>query len=176
MAGDGTTEGTKVTGTGGAPSGAEEREAVRLTYRPQPSDTLTGLRVRDRIKRTWLILRSAFLALRVGRWLLGAVRNGSVEVVSSVLFLFVVVVRWGYPRLQASGVQRLVGRQGECRATVSASGISCADDHSPLVRKWSLSRGYRETPGHFVLLSRDPNVMVLDVRPAAGPRPRPGPA
>ncbi|MFE4688823.1 YcxB family protein [Streptomyces sp. NPDC056749] len=170
MAGDGTTEGTEVTGIGegGAPAGAGEREAVRLSYRPQPSDTLTGLRVRDRIKRTWLVLRSAFLVLWVGQWLLAAVRNGSVEVVSSVLFLFVVVVLWGYPRLQASGVQRLVGWQGEYHVTVSASGISCANDHSTLIQKWSVFRGYRETPGHFVLLSRDPNIMVLDVLPKRG--------
>jgi hypothetical protein len=146
----------------------DEQTAVRLVYRPQPADTLVGLRVRERIKRTGLLLRGVFLALWVGHWLLSAVGRGSVDVVSTVLFLFVVLVVWGYPRLQAAHVQRIIGWQGEYRVTVSPAGITCRSDHSTLVQKWSVFQGYRETAGHFVLLSRDPNIMCLDVLPKRG--------
>ncbi|MGW8885837.1 YcxB family protein [Streptomyces sp. NPDC055749] len=146
----------------------DEQTAVQLVYRPQSADTLVGLRVRERIKRTGLLLRGVFLALWVGHWLLSAARRGSVDVVSTVLFLLVVLVVWGYPRLQAAQVQKIVGWQGEYRATVSPAGITCRNDHSTLVQKWSVFQGYRETAGHFVLLSRDPNIMCLDVLPKRG--------
>lgn len=53
----------------------DERTAVRLAYRPEPADTLAGLRVRGRIKRTGL-LRWGFLALWVGHWLFSTVGRG----------------------------------------------------------------------------------------------------
>jgi hypothetical protein len=37
-----------------------------------------------------------------------------------------------------------------------------------LVLKWTVFQGYRETAGHFVLLSRDPNIMYLGVLPKRG--------
>ncbi|MFE6036501.1 YcxB family protein [Streptomyces sp. NPDC056452] len=163
------TEGSSTEGTdnsAGASDGVMDgRTAVRLAYVPQAADTLVGLRVRERIKRTGLVLRWVFLVLWAGQWLLSAVGRGSIDVVSTVLFLFVVLVVWGYPRLQAAHVQRLVGWQGEYHATVSPDGITCRNDHSTLAQKWSLFQGYRETAGHFVLLSRDPNIMCLDVLP-----------
>ncbi|MET7313297.1 YcxB family protein [Streptomyces sp. NPDC005571] len=146
----------------------DEQIAVQLVYRPQSADALVGLRVRERIKRTGLLLRRVFLTLWVGQWLLAAVGRGSIEVISTVLFLFVVLVVWGYPRLQAAHVQRIIGWQGEYRATVSPAGITCRNDHSTLVQKWSVFQGYRETAGHFVLLSRDPNIMYLGVLPKRG--------
>ncbi|MHB9847737.1 YcxB family protein [Streptomyces sp. Tue6028] len=142
--------------------------AVQLTYRPQPADTLVGLRVRARIKRWGLLLRSVFLALWVGQWLAGTISRGSADVVSTALFLFVVLVVVGYPRLQAAQVQRTVGWQGEYRTTVSPAGISTSSDHGTLTQKWSVLQGYRETRGHFVLLSRDPNIMCLEVLPKHG--------
>ncbi|MEU5715227.1 YcxB family protein [Streptomyces sp. NPDC020403] len=146
----------------------DERTGAHLSFRPQPADTLVGLRVRGRIKRTGLLLRTVFLTLWVGQWVLSTVGRGRVDAVSTVLFLFVVLVLCGYPRLQAASVQRLVGWQGEYRVTVSPAGITCANDHSALTQKWSVFRGYRETAGHFVLLSRDPNIMCLDVLPKRG--------
>ncbi|MDX2729748.1 MULTISPECIES: YcxB family protein [Streptomyces] len=146
----------------------DEQTAVQLVYRPQSADTLVGLRVRERIKRTGLLLRGVFLTLWVGQWLLSTVGRGSFDVVSTVLFLFVILVVWGYPRLQAANVQRIIGWQGEYRATVSPAGITCRTDHSTLVQKWSVFQGYRETAGHFVLLSRDPNIMYLGVLPKRG--------
>ncbi|MGW3508599.1 YcxB family protein [Streptomyces sp. NPDC000994] len=146
----------------------DEQTAVQLVYRPESADTRAGLRVRERIKRTGLLLRSVFLALWVGQWLVSAVGRGRIDVVSTVLFLFVVLVVWGYPRLQAAHVQRLIGWQGEYRVSVSAAGITCRSDHSTLVQKWSVFQGYRETAGHFVLLSRDPNIMYLGVLPKRG--------
>lgn len=148
----------------------DEQTAVHVVYRPRSADTLVGLRVRGRIKRTGLLLRGVFLTLWVGQWLLPTVGRGRVDLVSTVLFLFVVLIVCGYPRLQAASVQRLVGWQGEYRATVSPAGITCRTDHSTLVLKWTVFQGYRETVGHFVLLSRDPNIMYLAVLPKQGVR------
>jgi hypothetical protein len=97
-----------------------------------------------------------------------AIARGSVDVVSTALLLLIVLLLWGYPRLQAAQVQRLVGWQGEYRATVSPAGITCRTDHGTLIQKWSVFQGYRETAGHFVLLSRDPSIMWLDVLPKRG--------
>ncbi|MFE9859014.1 YcxB family protein [Streptomyces sp. NPDC005780] len=146
----------------------DEQTAVQVVYRPRSADTLVGLRVRGRIKRTGLLLRGVFLTLWVGQWLLPTVGRGRVDLVSTVLFLFVVLIVCGYPHLQAASVQRLVGWQGEYRAAVSPAGITCQTDHSTLVLKWTVFQGYRETAGHFVLLSRDPNVMYLGVLPKRG--------
>lgn len=146
----------------------DERTVVELVYRPQSADTLVGLRVRERIKRAGLLLRGALLVLAVGNWLLTNVARGSVDVFPTAVLLLVVLLLWGYPRLQAAQVQRLVAWQGEYRATVSPAGITCRTDHSTLIQKWSVFQGYRETAGHFVLLSRDPNIMCLDVLPKRG--------
>lgn len=148
----------------------DERTVVELVYRPQPADTLAGLRVRERIKRAGLLLRGALLVLSVGNWLLTTVARGSVDVFSTAVLLLVVLLLWGYPRMQAAQVQRLVGWQGEYRATVSPAGITCRTDHGTLIQKWSVFQGYRETAGHFILLSRDPNIMCLDVLPKRGAR------
>ncbi|MEV7730156.1 hypothetical protein AB0P15_36410, partial [Streptomyces sp. NPDC087917] len=83
-----------------------DEQTAMVVYRPRPADTLIGLRVRGRIKRTGLLLRGVFLTLWVGQWLLSAVGGGRVDLVSTVLFLFVVLIVWGYPRLQAASVQR----------------------------------------------------------------------
>ncbi|MFC8256810.1 YcxB family protein [Streptomyces sp. NPDC057291] len=162
-------EGREVTNNGAdVAADVVGEEAVQLVCRPQPADTLVGLRVRQRIKRWGLLLRSVFLALWVGQWLVGTINRGSADVVSTALFLFVVLVVGGYPRLQAAQVQRLVGWQGEYRTTVSPAGITTSSDHSTLIQKWSVLQGYRETRGHFVLLSRDPNIMCLEVLPKHG--------
>ncbi|MGW1884892.1 YcxB family protein [Streptomyces sp. NPDC001970] len=150
----------------GMPETDRSTDVVELVYLPKPADTLVGLRVRERIKRMHL-LRGAFLAL-LAVWLLPVVARGQADVVQTALWLFIVLVIWGYPRIQAAHVQRIVGWQGEYHVTVSEAGISCTNDHSTLTQKWSLFQGYRETAGHFVLLSRDPNIMVLDVLPKRG--------
>ncbi|MEU6019492.1 YcxB family protein [Streptomyces sp. NPDC047515] len=48
---------------------------------------------------------------------------------------------------------------------MSPAGITCRSDHSTLVQKWSVFQGYRETAGHFVLLTRDPDTMCVGVLP-----------
>lgn len=144
------------------------RTTVELAYRPQSADTLVGLRVRERIKRAGLLLRGALLVLSVGNWLVSAAVRGGVDVFSTAVLFLVVLLVWGYPRLQAAHVQRLVGWQGEYHATVSPAGITCRTDHSTLIQKWSVFQGYRETAHHFVLLSRDPNILCVDVLPKRG--------
>ncbi|MFD6417942.1 YcxB family protein [Streptomyces sp. NPDC060194] len=143
-------------------------DSVSLVYLPQPSDTLAGLRVRQRIKRWGLLLRCVFLVLWVGQWLLGTVNRGSIDAVSTVVFFFVIAVVGGYPRLQAAHVQKLAGWQGEYRTTVTSAGITTSGTHSTLIQKWSVFRGYRETRGHFVLLSRDPGILCVEVLPKHG--------
>ncbi|MFJ8870341.1 hypothetical protein ACIRD6_31855 [Streptomyces sp. NPDC102473] len=44
------------------------------------------------------------------------------------------------------------------------SGLAWTSSH----RASTVSQGYRETAGHFVLLSRDPNIMYLSVLPKRG--------
>lgn len=149
-------------------SGVDERTVVELAYRPQSADTLVGLKVRERIKKAGPLLRGAVLLLGVGPWLISTVVHGSADVFSTTLLLLIVLMLWGYPRLQAAQVQRLVGWQGEYLVTVSPAGITCRTDHGTLIQKWSVFQGYRETSGHFVLLSRDPNIMCLDVLPKRG--------
>ncbi|WP_262005001.1 YcxB family protein [Streptomyces sp. FIT100] len=143
-------------------------DTVELVGRPTPADTLVGLRVRERIKRTGLLLRWGFAALWVGFWLASTVGRGSPEPVQTVLALFAALFAWSYPRIQAAHVQRIVGWQGEYRTTVTTGGVTSSSDHITQIQKWSAFRGYRETPGHFVLLSRDPNIMCLDVLPKRG--------
>jgi hypothetical protein len=146
----------------------DRRTLVELAYWPQPADTLVGLRVRDRIKRVGLLLRGVVLLLLGGFWLVSVVVRAGVDVISTALLLLIVLLVWGYPRLQAAQVQRLIGWQGEYRATVSPAGITCRTDHGTLIQKWSVYQGYRETAGHFVLLSRDPSIMWIDVLPKRG--------
>ncbi|MGW3626528.1 YcxB family protein [Streptomyces sp. NPDC000880] len=55
-------------------------------------------------------------------------------------------------------------------ATVTDDGISVATDHCTLTQRWSLFRGYRGTRDHLVLLSRDPNILCLEVLPKSGLR------
>ncbi|MDI3406568.1 YcxB family protein [Streptomyces cavernicola] len=141
---------------------------VELRYRPQPADTLAGLRVRERIKKAGFVGRILFLVVWVGQWLLGTLHRGSVEPVSTVLVALVALFLWGYPRIQAAHVQKLVGWQGEYRLTVSAEGLHCRTDDSALTQNWTFVGGWRETRGHFVLISRDPNIMCLDVIPKHG--------
>ncbi|MGW0731151.1 YcxB family protein [Streptomyces sp. NPDC002851] len=148
----------------------DERTAVRLTYRPQPADTLVGIRVRERIKVVGLLLRFGFLGLWAAYWVFTNVNYGGIEVTSTVLFVILIVTFGGYPRLQAAHIQRIIGWQGEYRATVSPTGITCSSDHGTLFQKWSVFQGYRETAGHFVLLSRDPDMLWLDVMPKRGVR------
>ncbi|MDQ8703363.1 YcxB family protein [Streptomyces sp. LHD-70] len=164
--GDGTADSDRPEGVAVADGGPA---AVQLTYRPRQADTLVGLKVRERIKKAALVGRSLFLVVWVGHGVLTTLRSGA-DLVSIFVFALFTLILWGYPRIQAAYVQRLVGWQGEYRTTVSAQGLSCSTDYSTLTQKWSMLRGYRETADHFVLLSRDPNIMCLDVLPKRGVR------
>ncbi len=166
-------EGHSDQGTNNAESSdhvVDERTTVELAHLPQSADTLAALRVRERIKRTGPLLRGVLLLLGAGNVLVSALVRGGVDVASITVFLLVVLLVWGYQRLQAAQVQRLVGWQGEYRTTVSPAGITSRSDHSTLIQKWSVFQGYRETADHFVLLSRDPNIMYVDVLPKRGVR------
>ncbi|MFB7708434.1 hypothetical protein [Streptomyces sp. NPDC056105] len=157
MAKDGWTEGTD---NSAETSGdlVDEPSGVQLTYRPQLADTRVGQQVRDRVKRTKSVLRGVLLVLGVGFWLI------TIDVVSTGLLLFVVLWMWGYPRLHVAYIQRIIGWQ-------VSTARPCLRPGSPATAttaRWSRSGGYRETAHHFVLLSRDPNIMWLEVVPKRG--------
>ncbi|WP_405795424.1 YcxB family protein [Streptomyces sp. NBC_01506] len=151
-------------------TGNSAETAIQLAYLPQPADTLAGLRVRERVKRTGRVLRITILVVWTAYWLYTSVRYGGINVYATVPFLVVLLTVGGYPRIQAAHVQRIIGWQGEFRVAVSSAGITCRTDHCTLEQKWSVFKGYRETADHFVLLSRDPNMLWVDVLPKRGAR------
>ncbi|MGW1000688.1 YcxB family protein [Streptomyces sp. NPDC002520] len=139
---------------------------VELTYRPTRADVLVGLGVRERMRRLHL-LRWGF----AGFFLLMAVltaTSGRPSAFSVLVALFCAALIWGTPRFQARHALRTISWQGEYRATVGESGITVETAHATLVQRWSVFRGYRETRDHVVLLSRDPNILLVEVLPKRG--------
>ncbi|MFE6283578.1 YcxB family protein [Streptomyces sp. NPDC057877] len=138
---------------------------VELVYRPSRSDIVIGIRVRDRVRKAALV-RGAF-AVVFTLLVLGGVLAG-VGVLSLVLWAVCGAVLWFMPYLQANHVFRTVSWQGEYRSVVGAEGITARTEHATLTQRWSAFRGHRETRDHFVLLSRDPNILVIEALPKRG--------
>jgi hypothetical protein len=144
---------------------AQGTDAVELVYRPTRGDIRAGIRVRDRIRKLSL-LRGAVGGLFV---VLGILLIVTGAVLSSIVLQWLVVLLvWSIPHIQANHVLRTVEWQGEFRTTVTDDGISVSTDHCTLTQRWSLFRGYRDTRDHLVLLSRDPNILCLEVLPKSG--------
>jgi hypothetical protein len=141
-----------------------DTDAVELAYRPSRGDFLTAVLVRERIRRLNLV-RWALVALFTLLAVVQAMSGWS----SAVLFggLCAVMI-WGIPHLQAHHGLRTVGWQGDYRTTVADTGVTTVTDHMTLHQRWSVFRGYRETRDHVVLLSRDPNVLLVEVLPKRG--------
>ncbi|MEV5338294.1 YcxB family protein [Streptomyces sp. NPDC052676] len=138
--------------------------AVELAYRPTRSDIAVGIRTRDRVRRIALV-RGVITALFAAVVVFGAV--GGAGALSLVLYSVCAAVIWGTPYLQANHVFRTVSWQGEYRATVGAEGITTRSDHAS-EQRWSMFRGFRERRDHFVLLSRDPGILVVEMLPKRG--------
>ncbi|MER5914566.1 YcxB family protein [Streptomyces sp. NPDC001982] len=146
--------------------GRDERQGtVELAYRPTHADCITAIRVRDRLRRIAL-LRWAFVVLFGALAVLSVLSTGWTSSVPLVVLCAVMI--WSIPHLQARHALRIVGWQGEYRTTVSDAGVVAETEHARLLQRWSLFRGYRETPGHVVLLSRDPNILLVEVLPKRG--------
>ncbi|MCF1598143.1 YcxB family protein [Streptomyces muensis] len=146
----------------------QDTDTVELAYRPSRSDLLRAVLVRERIRRLNL-LRWLFAALFALLTVLQAMSGWTLSV---VLGGFCAIVIWGIPHLQAHHALRTVGWQGDYRVTVTDTGVTTVTDHVTLTQRWSVFRGYRETRDHVVLLSRDPNILLVEVLPkrgAAGP-------
>lgn len=75
---------------------------------------------------------------------------------------------WGIPHLQAHHGLRTVSWQGDYRTTVTDAGITTVTEHVTLTQRWSVFRGYRESRDHLVVLSRDPNILLVEVLPKRG--------
>ncbi|MFJ8663437.1 YcxB family protein [Streptomyces sp. NPDC093795] len=150
---------------------APRTEPVEWSYRPTRADIRAGIRIRDRI-RGLSVVRGVVGSLFAGLGVLLVVKGAPLG--SVVLQGLVVLLTWSIPHLQARHVLRLVAWQGEYRATVADDGISATTDHCALTLRWSMFRGYRATPDHWVLLSRDPNILAVDVLPRRGLPPEAG--
>jgi hypothetical protein len=144
------------------------QDTVELVYRPTRADFLTGVRLRERRRRLHLV-RWGFTGLfGAGAVLVVTAPESSVQ--SFVTAVFCAAVIWSIPHLQAHHALRTVSWQGEYRTSVSATGIAADTAHATLVQRWSVFRGYRETRDHVVLLSRDPNILLVEVLPKRGLR------
>ncbi|MEU7472955.1 YcxB family protein [Streptomyces sp. NPDC044984] len=143
-------------------------DAVELVYRPTRADILQGIRVRARVREVAPV-RWMFVVLLTGFAAFTALGGADAAVLTALSLLTAVLV-WGTPRIQAGQVLRAVSWQGEYRVTVTDAGITVETEHTTVVQRWTLFRGYRETPEHLVLLSRDPGILVLGVEPKRGLR------
>jgi hypothetical protein len=143
-------------------------DAVELVYRPTRTDILQGIRVRARVRGVAPV-RWMFVVLFTGFAAFTAL-GGADAAVLTALSLLTAVLIWGTPRMQAGQVFRAVSWQGEYRVTVTDAGITVETEHTTMMQRWTLFRGYRETPEHLVLLSRDPGILVLEVEPKRGLR------
>ncbi|MFG2359297.1 YcxB family protein [Streptomyces sp. NPDC048521] len=147
------------------------QDMVELVYRPTRADVLAGVRFRER-RRGLHLLRWGLTGLfGVGAVL--AVTAPEISALSCVTAVFCAVLIWSLPRLQAHHALRTVSWQGEYRTSVSETGITAETAHTTLVQRWSVFRGYRETRDHVVLLSRDPNILLVEVLPKRGLRSAP---
>ncbi|WP_245727676.1 YcxB family protein [Streptomyces vietnamensis] len=144
------------------------QDMVELAYRPTRADILAGVLVRERVRRLHLV-RWGLTAL-FGAGALLTLTRGRTSAVSFVLIVFCAVVVWAMPRLQAHHALRTVEWQGEYRTSVGEPGITAETAHVTLLQRWSVFRGYRETRDHLVLLSRDPNILLVEVLPLRGLR------
>ncbi|MFF8379325.1 YcxB family protein [Streptomyces sp. NPDC015661] len=145
-----------------------DTDRVELAYTPTRADILTGVLVRERLRRLHLV-RWGFTAL-FGAGALLTLASRQPSPVSFVLAVLCAVLIWSTPRLQAHHVLRTVSWQGEYRASVSGTGITVETAHVQLLQRWSVFRGHRETRDHLVLLSRDPNILLVEVLPLRGLR------
>ncbi len=142
------------------------QDTVGLVHRPTRADILVGVLARERRRRLHLVrwgftgLFAAFAVLVVA-----AQRSSSLSWVTAV---FCAALIWSIPHLQAHHALRTVSWQGEYRTSVSGTGITTDTVHTTLVQRWSVFRGYRETRDHVVLLSRDPNILLVEVLPKRG--------
>ncbi|WP_369147208.1 YcxB family protein [Streptomyces sp. R44] len=143
-----------------------DMDMVELVYRPTRADILAGVLVRERLRRLHLV-RWGLTAL-FGAGALQTLTAGRPSAVSFVLVAFCAVLVWAMPRLQAHHALRTVAWQGEYRASVGGTGITVDTAHVSLLQRWSVFRGYRETRDHLVLLSRDPNILLVEVLPLRG--------
>ncbi|MCX5393866.1 YcxB family protein [Streptomyces sp. NBC_00094] len=145
---------------------AGTQAAVELVYRPTRADILTAVLVRERLRRLHIV-RWAFTLLFGGSALLLVAAQRSFTV-SIALAGFCAALIWAVPHFQAHHALRTVEWQGEYRTSVSGTGITAETAHVTLLQRWSVFRGYRETRDHVVLLSRDPNILLVEVLPKRG--------
>lgn len=144
--------------------GIQGTEAVELAYRPTRGDFLRAVLVRERIRRLNLLrwaLVALFTLLVVAQVMSGWSSSAPFGVLCAVMI-------WGIPHLQAHHGLRTVGWQGDYRTTVTDTGVTTVTDHVTLTQRWSVFQGYRETRDHLVLLSRDPNILLVEVLPKRG--------
>ncbi|WP_128377163.1 YcxB family protein [Streptomyces cavernae] len=142
------------------------QDTVELVYRPTRADTLAGVRLRERRRRLHLV-RWGFTAL-FGAGAVLVVTSPESSALSFATAVFCAAWVWSIPHIQANHALRTVSWQGQYRTSVSGTGIVAETEHATLLQRWSVFRGYRETRDHVVLLSRDPNILLVEVLPKRG--------
>lgn len=142
------------------------QDTVELAYRPTRADVLTAVLVRERLRRIHLV--RWFFTLLFGGTALLLVAAQRTFTVPIALTVFCAVLIWAMPRIQAHHALRTVEWQGEYRASVNETGVTAETEHVTLLQRWSVFRGYRETRDHVMLLSRDPNILLVEVLPKRG--------
>ncbi|KOG09981.1 MULTISPECIES: YcxB family protein [Streptomyces] len=148
---------------------SDSQDVIELVYRPTRADILTGVLARERLRRLHLLRWGGTTLFGTAAALL-AVAALRTSAVPAVLAAFCAVLIWSTPRLQARHALRTVAWQGEYHSSVSGAGLTAETAHVSLRQRWSVFRGYRETRDHFVLFSRDPNVLLVEVLPLRGLR------
>ncbi|WP_246101101.1 YcxB family protein [Streptomyces cyaneus] len=146
----------------------ERQDTVELVYRPTRADFLAGIRLRERRRHLHLVRWGLTGLFAAGALLVVTTPASSAQ--SLVTALFCAALIWSIPYLQAHHALRTVSWQGEYRTSVSETSIAAETAHATLVQRWSVFRGYRETRDHMVLLSRDPNILLVEVLPKRGLR------
>ncbi|MEV8432818.1 YcxB family protein [Streptomyces sp. HUAS 31] len=142
------------------------QETVELVYQPTRADILAGVLVRERRRRLHLV-RWGFTGLFAAAAVLMVAAQGSSSLAWVTAVLCAVLI-WSIPHLQAHHALSTVSWQGEYRTSVNETGIATDTVHTTLLQRWSVFRGFRETRDHVVLLSRDPNILLVEVLPKRG--------
>ncbi|MEU6240966.1 YcxB family protein [Streptomyces sp. NPDC047024] len=146
-------------------------DVLKLTYRPVAEDFTSALRARMWMSRTGRRLRALFVVagfFLVLEVVLLATGKPGVPLVLLVGSVAVPLLILSSPWLTARQIQRLTGRQGVWRVTVTEEGIALTTDTTTASVTWQAQPRYRETERVFVLVSDDKNATGFTMLPKHG--------
>ncbi|MEV6014886.1 YcxB family protein [Streptomyces sp. f51] len=142
-------------------------DAVELEYWPVVADFTSALKARRGISKAgrrqyWVLGGMAVVAALQGQRAL----NGHGESLILAIWLVVCIpLLLLSPWLMGRQFQRLAGRQGTFRVTVTDAGVTVATDNSTTELNWVAQPRYRETKDVFAMFSSDKNATAFTVLP-----------